>query len=69
MRNAYNRAEYLVERRRMMQIWADYLDDLAANSLGASLETELSQKEYPRESTSILVETARAKQIISEGSR
>jgi integrase len=25
---AYNRAAYLEERRRMMQVWADYLDSL-----------------------------------------
>jgi integrase len=30
VRDAYNRAEYLVERRRMMQAWADYLDGLTA---------------------------------------
>ena len=29
MRAAYNFAEYLPERRRMMQDWADYLDGLA----------------------------------------
>jgi integrase len=28
VRGAYNRAEYLVERRRMMQAWADYLEAL-----------------------------------------
>ena len=28
IRGAYNRAEYLPERRRMMQEWADYLDGL-----------------------------------------
>lgn len=28
IRDAYNRAEYLPERRRMMQEWADYLDYL-----------------------------------------
>jgi integrase len=28
VRAAYNHAEYLPERRRMMQAWADYLDDL-----------------------------------------
>jgi integrase len=32
VRDAYNRAEYLAERRRMMQAWADCLDDLAAGS-------------------------------------
>ena len=26
VRGAYNRAEYLSERKRMMQYWADYLD-------------------------------------------
>jgi integrase len=29
VRDAYNRAEYLAERKRMMQSWADYLDGLA----------------------------------------
>jgi integrase len=28
VRDAYNRAEYLAERRRMMQAWVDYLDSL-----------------------------------------
>ena len=30
VRGAYNRAEYLQERKRMMQHWADYLDSLEA---------------------------------------
>ena len=29
VRAAYNHAEYLPERRKMMQWWADYLDELA----------------------------------------
>jgi integrase len=29
VRAAYHRAEYLVERRQMMQHWADYLDELS----------------------------------------
>lgn len=29
VRDAYNRAQYLAERQRMMQSWADYLDGLA----------------------------------------
>ena len=32
VRGAYNRAEYLPERKRMMQHWADYLDSLAAGA-------------------------------------
>ena len=28
---AYNHAEYITERRRMMQHWADYLDELKAD--------------------------------------
>jgi len=28
VRAAYNYAEHLPERRRMMQAWADYLDEL-----------------------------------------
>jgi hypothetical protein len=27
---AYNHAQYLPERRKMMQGWADYLDEVAA---------------------------------------
>ena len=32
VRSAYNRAEHLPERRKMMQAWADYLDQLAAGA-------------------------------------
>jgi integrase len=32
VRAAYNRAQYLEERRRMMQAWADYLDALKAGA-------------------------------------
>lgn len=32
VRAAYNYAEHLHERRRMMQVWADYLDSLTAGS-------------------------------------
>ena len=32
VRGAYNRAEYLKERTRMMQWWADYLDSAAGGS-------------------------------------
>ena len=28
IRDAYNRAEYMAERRAMMNAWADYLDSL-----------------------------------------
>ena len=31
VRAAYNRAEYMEERRKLMQEWADYLDELRAN--------------------------------------
>ena len=33
VRAAYNYAEHLEERRRMMQWWADYLDTLKNNAL------------------------------------
>lgn len=33
VRAAYNHAQYLPERRKMMQWWADYLDQMAAKSL------------------------------------
>ena len=32
VRKAYNHAQYLPERRKMMQWWADYLDDAAKPS-------------------------------------
>ena len=32
VRAAYNRAEYLPERKTMMQEWADYLDKLKAGA-------------------------------------
>lgn len=35
VRAAYNRAEYLPERRRMMQAWADYLDTLRGGNVVA----------------------------------
>ena len=33
VRGAYNHAEYLPERRKMMQWWADYLDQLATKKV------------------------------------
>ena len=33
IRAAYNYAEFLPERRKMMQAWADYLDSLKNNSV------------------------------------
>ena len=36
IRAAYNYAEYIPERRRMMQEWADYLDTLKANPIKPS---------------------------------
>jgi integrase len=35
VRAAYNRAQRLGERRKMMQAWADYLDSLRANKEAA----------------------------------
>lgn len=32
VRAAYNRAEYLPERKKMMRDWADYLDELKAGA-------------------------------------
>ena len=41
VRAAYNRAEYLAERRAMMNQWADYLDVLAGGTI-IPLNTNLS---------------------------
>jgi integrase len=35
VRAAYNHAQYLPERRKMMQWWADYLDQTAARAVGS----------------------------------
>jgi hypothetical protein len=35
VRASYNYAEYLPERRKMMQAWADYLDELRVQDKGA----------------------------------
>ncbi len=37
VRDAYNRAQHIVERRRMMSAWADYIDGLAADATIISL--------------------------------
>jgi hypothetical protein len=36
VRAAYNYAEHLPERRRMMQAWADYLDQLRGSAVATS---------------------------------
>lgn len=41
VRATYNAAEYLPERRRMMQHWADYLDGLKAGAVVLSLQNKV----------------------------
>jgi len=41
VRAAYNRAEHLPERRRMMQAWADYLDGLASGATVATIRRKV----------------------------
>jgi hypothetical protein len=41
VRAAYNRAEYLNERRAMMNHWADYIDSLRDNSRVVSMRRAL----------------------------
>ena len=43
-RGAYNRAQRLPERRRMMQAWADYLDGLRAAASGRTARTSSSRQ-------------------------
>jgi integrase len=38
VRAAYNHAQYLTERRQMMQWWADYLDEVAAKDVPAQTD-------------------------------
>jgi integrase len=40
VRSAYNRAQRLAERRKMMQHWADYLDTLRTSAQGTTERTE-----------------------------
>ena len=47
VRSAYNRAEHLPERRKMIQAWADYLDQLAA---GADIVTLKSRRKVSKRS-------------------
>jgi F0F1-type ATP synthase membrane subunit b/b' len=37
LESAYDRAQYLAERRVMMQKWADYIDQVAAESLTSAV--------------------------------
>ncbi len=41
IRDAYNYAEYLPERRKMMQHWADYLGALASGANVVSLRLDI----------------------------
>jgi integrase len=45
-RRAYNYAEYLAERRLMMQGWADLLDDLRANKTERSSQSRHSPQDF-----------------------
>ncbi|GLQ93434.1 tyrosine-type recombinase/integrase [Dyella acidisoli] len=40
IRGIYNKAQYMAERRRMMQAWADYLDKLRGDVAGAILHSK-----------------------------
>jgi integrase len=40
VRAAYNRAQYLDERRKMMQAWADYLDRLKEGATVLSFQSQ-----------------------------
>ena len=39
IRAAYNRAEYLEERRQLMQHWANYLDAMASGAAAPPLKS------------------------------
>lgn len=41
VRGAYNRAEYIQERRKMMQVWSDYLDSVEAGAKIIPLHTQV----------------------------
>lgn len=50
VRAAYNYAQYLPERRKVMQVWADYLDDLRADRNAAAASSDTTRKRRPRSS-------------------
>lgn len=43
IRDIYNRTDYFDERRRLMQLWADYLDELKAGQPGREIARQESQ--------------------------
>jgi len=49
VRAAYNRAEYLPERRAMMQAWADYLDQLRKSAKRLRVSRSLAHSECAAE--------------------
>ncbi len=46
IRSAYNRAEYLLERKKMMQEYANFLDEMLSNSKNKVLQFESENKKY-----------------------
>jgi integrase len=43
VRAAYNRAQYLAERKKMMQVWANYLDTLKIGSKVVAIKSKISR--------------------------
>jgi hypothetical protein len=49
---AYNRTEFVDQRRTMLQAWADYLDELRSNDVNAPPGSESARPERARRSSS-----------------
>jgi hypothetical protein len=57
VRAAYNYAEFLPERRRMMRAWADYLDELKASAerkSSSSAASEVQRESEMRAAVSVV---------------
>jgi len=54
VRAAYNYAEYLPQRREMMQAWADYLDSLRGDQTRAAAEMRMSDADPVAEHSSVV---------------
>ena len=60
VRAAYNYAEFMPERKKMMQAWADYLDTIKAGAKGATELTQYSPRQAVIEAVEHLQYTAAA---------
>jgi integrase len=71
VRAAYNYAEYLPERRKMMQAWSDYLDTLkiGAEATGRAADPAMKTKKRSRKSEDFATGVGRAVRVAAKDAR